>query len=70
VLASGPAKVTSEPMDPVFIIIDDNRDGHFVLERALFRHYPTATTHQYRDFESACDPLAALPEDGGRAVVL
>jgi len=57
-------------MDPLFIIIDDNRDGHFVLARALFRHYPAATTHEYRDFESARDPLAALSEGGGRAVVL
>ena len=57
-------------MDPLFIIIDDNRDGHFVLARALFRHYPTATTHEYRDFESARAALAALTVDGGTAVVL
>jgi len=57
-------------MDTLFIIIDDNRDGKFTLSRALFRHYPTNTIHEYRDFESARPPLTALPEDGGKAVVL
>ncbi|HWA29435.1 MAG TPA: hypothetical protein VG734_27540 [Lacunisphaera sp.] len=53
-----------------FIIIDDNRDGCFVLSRALFRHYPAATLHEFRDFESARASLASLPPEGGPAVVL
>lgn len=57
-------------MDREFIIIDDNRDGRFVLSRALFRHYPTKTLHEYRDFESARESLEKLPADGGQTVVL
>jgi FixJ family two-component response regulator len=53
-----------------FIIIDDNRDGCFVLSRALFRHYPAATLHEFRDFASAREALANLPPDGGAALIL
>jgi DNA-binding NtrC family response regulator len=57
-------------MDPLFIIIDDNRDGRFVLSRALFRHYPNAAIHEYRDFTGAREALAGLPADGGQTMVL
>jgi DNA-binding NtrC family response regulator len=53
-----------------FIIIDDNRDERFVLSRALFCHYPAATLHEHREFDSARDALVKLPGDGGQAVVL
>jgi DNA-binding NtrC family response regulator len=53
-----------------FMIIDDNRDGSFVLNRSLFGHFRTAAVHEYRDLESATDALRALPEDGGPVVVL
>jgi DNA-binding NtrC family response regulator len=53
-----------------FIIIDDNRDGRFVLSRALFRDYRTATLHEFRDLMAARELLAKLPPDGGQTVVL
>jgi len=53
-----------------FLIIDDNRDGRFVLSRALFQKYRSATLHEFRDLAAARESLEKLPLDGGQTVVL